>query len=403
MSDRLVVSTRKGLFTVKREDGDWRIAATDFLGDNVTLTLHDPRSGYDYAVLNHGHFGVKLHRRTSGVWQEIAAPAFPKKPEGLIDRDGWGKDIPYSQINIFALETGGPEEEGLLWCGTIPGGLFRSRDHGGAWELIRPLWDDPKRQQWMGGGTDWPAIHSICVDPRDSAVVRIGISCGGVWETRDGGNSWGCRADGMFAAFLPPEMGRDPNVQDPHLLVQSPTAPNRLWVQHHNGIFRSDDGSASWGEIADVPPSSFGSPSPFIPPSRTRPGSCRRSRTSAAFQSTVSSSSPAPATPALPSTCCARACRRNTPMTSSTATRWRSTRPATASPSPPPPAASTSARTRATIGGWSATPFPRRTRCGSCSERVCKTYTTAGFVPTGPTARMTGARMASPMGRRRAR
>src|SRR5208337_1152151 len=258
MSDRLVVSTRKGLFTVKREDGDWRIAATDFLGDNVTLTLHDPRSGYDYAVLNHGHFGVKLHRRTSGVWQEIAAPAFPKKPEGLIDRDGWGKDIPYSQINIFALETGGPEEEGLLWCGTIPGGLFRSRDHGGAWELICPLWDDPKRQQWMGGGTDWPAIHSICVDPRDSAVVRIGISCGGVWETRDGGNSWGCRADGMFAAFLPPEMGRDPNVQDPHLLVQSPTAPNRLWVQHHNGIFRSDDGSASWREIADVLPSSFG-------------------------------------------------------------------------------------------------------------------------------------------------
>ena len=258
MSDRLAVSTRKGLFWVERDKGGWRVAHVDFLGDNVTLALHDPRSGYDYAVLNHGHFGVKLHRRAYGVWKEIAAPAYPPKPEGLIDRDGWGRDIPYSLINVFSLETGGPEEEGLLWCGTIPGALFRSRDHGASWELIRSLWDNPKRQQWTGGGADWPAIHSICVDPRDSAVIRIGVSCGGVWETRDGGNAWECRADGMFAAFLPPEMGRDPNVQDPHCLVQSKSAPDRLWVQHHNGIFRSDDGSASWREIADVPPSSFG-------------------------------------------------------------------------------------------------------------------------------------------------
>src|SRR5208283_3034777 len=126
MSDRPAVSTRKGLFWVECDDGDWRVADVDFLGDNVTLALHDPRSGYDYAALNHGHFGVKLYRRANGVWEEIAAPAYPPKPEGLVDRDGWGKDIPYNLISIFALETGGQEEEGLLWCGTIPSGLFRS-------------------------------------------------------------------------------------------------------------------------------------------------------------------------------------------------------------------------------------------------------------------------------------
>ena len=130
MNDRLIVSTRKGLFTVERQRGRWRVAGADFLGDNVTLALHDHRSGCSYAVLNHGHFGVKLHRSRDGGWEEIATPAYPEKPEGLIDRDGWGKEIPYSLINIFALETGGPNEVGLLWCGTIPGGLFRSRDHG---------------------------------------------------------------------------------------------------------------------------------------------------------------------------------------------------------------------------------------------------------------------------------
>ncbi len=115
-------------------------------------------------------------------------------------------------------------------AGPFPAAFSGRAITGDTWELIRPLWDHPKRQQWSGGGTDWPAIHSICVDPRDSAIVRIGISCGGVWETRDGGKTWACRADGMFAAFLPPEMSRDPNMQDPHCLVQSPSAPDRLWV-----------------------------------------------------------------------------------------------------------------------------------------------------------------------------
>ena len=62
MSDKLFVSTRKGLFTVSRASGKWDIAAVDFLGDNVTLTLSDARDGHHYAALDHGHFGVKLHR-----------------------------------------------------------------------------------------------------------------------------------------------------------------------------------------------------------------------------------------------------------------------------------------------------------------------------------------------------
>jgi hypothetical protein len=258
MSNVLLVSTRKGLFTINRGRGDWSIKKVDFLADNVSLALRDARSGFTYAALNHGHFGAKLHRDDGQGWQEIAAPAYPSKPEGLVDKDGWGKDIPYTLLNIFSLESGGLDEPGVLWCGTIPGGLFRSADNGASWELVRSLWDDPKRQQWMGGGTEWPAIHSICVDPRDSRIVRIGISCGGVWETRDGGATWACRADGMFAAFMPPDQGRDPNIQDPHRLVQSPSAPDRLWAQHHNGIFRSDDGSRSWNEVRDVAPSSFG-------------------------------------------------------------------------------------------------------------------------------------------------
>ena len=45
MSDTLLVSTRKGLFTVAFVGGRWDIVGADFLGDNISFTLADPRSG----------------------------------------------------------------------------------------------------------------------------------------------------------------------------------------------------------------------------------------------------------------------------------------------------------------------------------------------------------------------
>ena len=63
----------------------------------------------------------------------------------------------------------------MIWCGTLPGGLFRSTDHGESWEMVRSLWDHPKRKQWMGGGADLPGIHSIVVDPRNSKRVWIAV------------------------------------------------------------------------------------------------------------------------------------------------------------------------------------------------------------------------------------
>ena len=169
-----------------------------------------------------------------------------------------GTPADWSLKLVWTLEPGGADEPGVLWCGTLPGGLFRSEDHGETWSLNRPLWDDPLREQWFGGGADHPGIHSVVVDPRDSTHVKIGVSCGGVWTTRDRGATWAPTATGMRAEFMPPERQFEPNVQDPHRLAQCRKAPDVLWVQHHNGIFRSEDGAASWSEITGVEPSTFG-------------------------------------------------------------------------------------------------------------------------------------------------
>ncbi|MEZ4360344.1 MAG: exo-alpha-sialidase [Kofleriaceae bacterium] len=254
----LLISTRKGLFVAEGAGAEARLTRTAFLGDNVTLTAIDRRDGAWYAVLDHGHFGVKLHRSSDQgrSWEEIATPAYPPKPEGFVDKDMWGREREWATKGIWALEPA-LDAEGGLWCGTLPGGLFRSEDRGASWQLVESLWREPSRVEWNGGGTDHAAIHSICVDPRDPRCVVVAVSSGGVWRTRDGGASWAAHTSGMKAGYVPPEQAELPQFQDPHRVVQSPSDPRVFWCQHHMGIWRSTDDLASWQQLT-AEPSSFG-------------------------------------------------------------------------------------------------------------------------------------------------
>ena len=264
MSDRCYIATRKGLFTVDRGASRWQISHAAFVGDNVTVVMPDPRTSYIYAALNHGHFGIKVHRSTDNgeTWPEIATPQYPPMPEGYVPKlvPFFNKPLDWALKLIWGLAPGGPDQPGLIWCGTMPGGLFTSQNNGESWELNRPLWDHPKRDEWGPNGAEWPGIHSICVDPRDSRHVSVGVSTGGVWITRDAGKSWTATGGGMRSEYAPPELQGDPNGQDVHCLVQCAANPEVFYIQHHNGIFKSVDGAASWTEIKDVKPSVFGFP-----------------------------------------------------------------------------------------------------------------------------------------------
>ncbi len=253
----LLVATRKGLFSIQGASDQWRIARHHFAGDPVTQVLTDPRSGDWYAALRLGHFGAKLRKSVDqgATWQDVGTPAFSPKPKSgplADDPTPWNVDM------VWTLAAGGIDEPGVLWAGCMPAGLFRSEDSGLTWTLNRPLWEDPRRVQWMGGGNDYPGMHSILVDPRDSNCVRVAVSCGGVWQTTDCGQTWALTASGMKADYLPPEIEQDPNNQDPHRMVQCLSHPEVLWVQHHCGIYRSTDGGLSWTGVHPPSPSGFG-------------------------------------------------------------------------------------------------------------------------------------------------
>jgi len=259
MSTAAWVATRKGLFELRRvtHSQPWRIARVSFLGDPVSMVLpgndHGSFDGRMFAALNLGHFGVKLHASDDDgkTWHELATPAYPPQPESEVGAVAQGPAWKLTQI--WAME----RSANSLWIGTLPGGLFRSEDGGEHWQLVESLWQRPERLEWMGGGYDAPGIHSICPHPLHPGELLLGISCGGAWRSSDDAQTWHLRAQGMRAEFMPPDRQGEQNVQDPHCIARCEAAPDVLWCQHHNGIFRSIDNGASWQELS-AQPSSFG-------------------------------------------------------------------------------------------------------------------------------------------------
>jgi photosystem II stability/assembly factor-like uncharacterized protein len=256
MADRMLVSTKKGLFSLARGAAGWAVERVAFLGENVTLA-HPAPEGW-YAALNLGHFGVKLKFSPDRgrTWEDRAAPAYPDG-ETIATADG-KPSAPATLKQFWAFESGDASQPNRLWAGTLPGGLFRSDDGGRSWELVRGLWDRPERAKWFGGGADFPGIHSICRDPRNARTLRVAVSCGGVWITGDDGATWENVGDGMFAEYMPPELKYDKAAQDPHLMAQCRANPDCLWVQHHNGVFRSTDGGRTFEHVAGAAPTGFG-------------------------------------------------------------------------------------------------------------------------------------------------
>jgi hypothetical protein len=253
----LLVATRKGAWLLHgdRARRTWRVAGPHFLGHVVNHLVLDPRDGRTLlAAARTGHLGPTVFRSSDlgRSWKEAARPpAFPRAPEGEKGR---------AVDHTFWLTPGHPAEPGTWYAGTSPHGLFRSADGGDIWEPVAGLNDDPTYRAWMGGpqdGTpDGPKLHSVTVDPRDPAHLYVGMSSGGVHESRDRGASWTPLVQGLEVVE-----GLDPSnipFHDPHVVRLCPSDPDRLYQQNHCGIYRLDRPSDTWVRIGRSMPERVG-------------------------------------------------------------------------------------------------------------------------------------------------
>ncbi len=248
----LLVGTRKGLFVLRGDRaGELDVVARAFPGSSVEFAIRDPRTGRYFASVTHGQFGPRVYLTDdpTGAWEQSDGPRFPEDTDTTLAR-------------TWVITPG--EREGVVYAGVDPAALFESRDGGMSWELNRALWDQPSRPEW-GPGAGGLCLHSICPWPGEPDRLAVGISAVGVWLTEDGGSSWEVGNTGIVPRYLPEEARSQPLGRCIHNLHRAPRRPERLFMQFHGGVYRSDDAGRTWVSIAEGLPSDFGFPMAIDP------------------------------------------------------------------------------------------------------------------------------------------
>jgi photosystem II stability/assembly factor-like uncharacterized protein len=250
MSVLLAIGSRKGLWLATSDDGRtaWKVTGPHHPMTEVYAVAIDTRRSTPrlLASVTSSHFGpsVATSDDLGATWSEPdhAPIAFPEDTGAALGQ-------------VWQLAPGPADEPDVVYAGVEPSALFRSTDGGRTYEFIRGLWDHPHREHWTPG-FGGKAVHTVIPHPTDGNRVTIAMSTGGVYRTADGGRTWQASNTGIKAVHVPdpfPEFG-----QCVHKVVSHPGAPERFFAQVHHGVYRSDDGAATWQSIADDLPTDFG-------------------------------------------------------------------------------------------------------------------------------------------------
>lgn len=246
----ILVGTMKGAFVFRadRERRTWEMGGPYFPGNVVYALAYDSRAGRQrlWAGVMNWHWGALLRSSDDfgRNWTnpETASVKFPESTGEALKQ-------------VWQIVPGPASEPETMYCGVEPAALFVSRDGGETWALDENLWNHPQREKWVPGGGGM-CLHTILVDPEDPRRVRIAVSTAGMYVTEDGGASWRPSNRGVRADFLPekyPDFG-----QCVHKVAQSRKRPDRMFLQNHWGLYRTDDRGESWIDVANGVPSDFG-------------------------------------------------------------------------------------------------------------------------------------------------
>jgi|SRR5215217_3218564 len=243
----LSVGTKKGLFVLEgAPSNDFRMSGRAFAGEPVEYALRDPRSGRLFAAVTNAFYGPKIFFSDDpdGDWTQAHGIALPEGGQHALER-------------IWVIVAG--EENGLLYAGGDPGVLFMSRDGGESWELNEALWRHRVEEDWQPGGGGL-CLHSIVPWPGDPRRLTVAVSAAGVWHTDDGGETWHRGNNGLVAGYMPEDARATTTQMCVHSVCRSQERPERLFMQFHGGVYRSDDGGKSWLDVGHGLPSDFGFP-----------------------------------------------------------------------------------------------------------------------------------------------
>ena len=275
------------MLTADGQRRDWSVAGPHFAGWEVYHVKGSPADpDRAYASQTGGWFGQVIQRSNDGglTWEQPGSG--PAEQDARPD-DVAGAPMPGGESNKFVYdtseETGRPltthqwydgtqhpwefarvwhlepslTDPDTVYAGVEDAALFRTTDGGESWHELAGLRGHDTGAAWMPGAGGM-CLHTILLDPKDPERIFVAISAAGSFRTEDGGRTWQTINRGLHSGFLP-----DPTAEIGHCvhrLAMHPSNPDRLFMQKHWDVMRSDDAGANWYEVSGNLPSDFGFP-----------------------------------------------------------------------------------------------------------------------------------------------
>ena len=130
---------------------------------------------------------------------------------------------------------------GNILAGTLPAGIWISKDSGDSWKELPAFAGAPNSEDWTAPwGT--ALVSSIAAHPKDAKTQYAGVEVGGIYRTRDTGKKW-------FDLEIPGA--------DVHSIQVCPANHQRVYVTTGEGSFCSDDEGFNWRQMGPANPRQY--------------------------------------------------------------------------------------------------------------------------------------------------
>ena len=255
---RVLVGTRKGAFilTADGKRDKWDVSGPHFPGWEI---YHVKGSKVDpnriYASQTSGWFGQLIQRSDDGgaTWE----PRGNKfEYEGIPGTHQWydGTQHPWEFKRVWHLEPSAGDPD-VVYAGVEDAALFKTTDGGKSWREVAALRQHGTGPKWQPGAGGM-CLHTILEDPSDPDRIYIAISAAGAFRTGDGGQSWKPINRGLVSEYIPEKTAEVGHCV--HRIAMHKSKPNRLYMQKHWDVMRSDDAGGNWEEVSGNLPTDFG-------------------------------------------------------------------------------------------------------------------------------------------------
>ena len=228
---RWQLGTQNGLFRMAIGEDRWERMSNGLPADAFVMCITvDPRDRATVFIgTQHGPYRSTDH---GANWTQLA--------------------FPEPNVQIWSI-TVHPTRPGTVFAGASPLGVFRSDDGGEHWRRM-PGSSLPNRLT-MGAFVN--RVMRIAVDHHQPDHVYAVMEVNGAMRSLDGGETWqDCNQDVLRLAAQPELQSRiltefdEEGMLDMHALCTTPAAPHSIFIASRMGLFHSDDGALTWGDMA---------------------------------------------------------------------------------------------------------------------------------------------------------